>query len=93
MPSDSNDLLLLGQMKSPKVSGPNSISINLLTKFSDLLRKAYFRIKIRKHRVCPIYKKDDRIKCENYRPISLLSNISKLFDKVMYAQIIEFLKS
>ena len=41
----------------------------------------------------PIYKKGDKTKCENYRPISLLSNKSKLFEKVMYARIVEFLKS
>ena len=43
--------------------------------------------------VCPIFKKGDRTKCENYRPISLLSNLSKLFEKVMYARIEDFLKS
>ena len=34
--------------------------------------------------VCPIFKKFDGNKCENYRPISLLSNISKIFERVMY---------
>ena len=43
--------------------------------------------------MCLIYKKGDKIICENYGPISLLSNISKLFEKDMYARIEEFLKS
>ena len=38
--------------------------------FPDLLKLAS---------LCPIYKKNDRTKCANYRPISLLSNISKNF--------------
>ena len=43
--------------------------------------------------VCPINKKGDKTHCENYRPISLLSNISKLFERVMYVRIEHFLKS
>ena len=43
--------------------------------------------------VCPIYKKDDKEKCANYRPISLLPNLSKLFEKVMYARLEHFLKT
>ena len=41
--------------------------------------------------VCPIYKKSDRTKCANYRPISLLSNLSKIFEKAMYNRIELFL--
>ena len=37
--------------------------------FPDLLKLAS---------VCPIYKKNYRTKCANYRPISLLSNLSKI---------------
>ena len=41
--------------------------------------------------VCPIYKKNDKTNCANYRPISLLSNISKLFERAMYNQVEQFL--
>ena len=41
--------------------------------------------------VYPIYKKGDASKCENCRPISLLSNISKMFECVMYMCIEDFL--
>ena len=43
--------------------------------------------------VCPIHKKSEKTKCENYRPISLLSNISKIFERVMYDRLDNFLTS
>ena len=51
--------------------------------FPGLCKEAY---------VCPIYKKNDRFKCENYRPISLLPNISKIFERVMYNRLEDFLE-
>ena len=32
-------------------------------------------------------------RCENYRPISLLSNVSKIFERIMYSRLEDFLKS
>ena len=32
-------------------------------------------------------------KCANYRPISLLSNISKIFERIMYTRLQDFLKT
>ena len=43
--------------------------------------------------MCPIHKKSEKTKCENYRPISLLSNISKIFERVMYDRLDNFLTS
>ena len=42
--------------------------------------------------VSPIFKKNDKSKCENYRPISLLSNLSKLFERMMHTRIYDFLE-
>ena len=41
--------------------------------------------------MCPIHKKDEKTRCENYRPISLLPNISKIFERVMYTRLDSFL--
>ena len=34
--------------------------------------------------VIPIYKKDSKLEVANYRPISLLSNINKILEKLMF---------
>ena len=41
--------------------------------------------------VIPVYKKGDQQECNNYRPISLLSNISKLIEIVLYNRLYKFL--
>ena len=35
----------------------------------------------------PVYKKDDMNEKQNYRPVSALSNPSKVFKKLIYSQI------
>ena len=41
--------------------------------------------------VIPIHKKDDKTILNNYRPISLLSNISKIVEKLMHKCLYQFL--
>ena len=42
--------------------------------------------------VVPIFKKGSRLSISNYRPISLLSNLNKIFEKIMYKRIYSFLE-
>lgn len=42
-------------------------------------------------RVTPIFKSDNRRKCENYRPISILPIISKVFEKEIFRQVYSYL--
>ena len=37
--------------------------------------------------ITPIHKKDSKLILENYRPISLLSNISKIFEKTIHSRL------
>jgi fructose-1,6-bisphosphatase/inositol monophosphatase family enzyme len=41
--------------------------------------------------VNPLFKKGDRSSIANYKPISMLSSFSKVFEKVMYNQLYEHL--
>ena len=40
----------------------------------------------------PLYKKDWKLKCSNYSPISLLSNIYKVLERLMYNGLYTFLE-
>ena len=40
--------------------------------------------------ILPIFKKDDRSQKNNYRPISILSSLSKIFEKVLQNQMAAF---
>ena len=42
--------------------------------------------------VIPIFKNDSRLLCTNYRPTSLLSNINKIFEKVIHSSLNLFLE-
>ena len=41
-------------------------------------------------KVTPSYKKDSKLKCSNYRPISLLSNIDKILGRIVYSRLYKF---
>ena len=41
-------------------------------------------------KVTPIYKKDSKLECSNYRPISLLSNIDKILERIVYNRLYKF---
>ena len=47
-------------------------------KFPDILKKP---------EVTQVHEKDDMNDKQNYRPVSILSNLSKVFEKLIYSQI------
>ena len=44
-------------------------------------------------KVVPVHKKDSELDFHNYRPISLLSNLDKILEKLMYTRIFKFLSN
>ena len=47
--------------------------------------------KLKIARVIAIFKSDDETDASNYRPISLLSNFNKIFEKLIYNRMIRFI--
>jgi hypothetical protein len=67
------------------ISIPISRIINL--SFSS----GYFPCLLKISKVIPIFKQGSFHEVSNYRPISLLSNIEKIIEKIMYSRLIDFL--
>ena len=94
---------LINNLNVSKSCGPFSIPTKLLKEFSNILspiltvlvnkslKEGVFPNLLKYALVCPFYKKSDKTKCANYRPISLLSNLSKIFERAMYNRIDQFL--
>lgn len=105
MPCDESEIAtIISNFGLKKASGPNSIPNNLLKEFSSFLTypikilvnkslsEGTFPTLLKTAQVCPIYKKSDKTKCINYRPISLLSNLSKIFERIMYNRLERYLE-
>ena len=93
---------IIDNFKPKPSTGHDNISMKLLKHCKDILLtpitlivKQMFttgifpeRLKIAK--IKPLYKKDDESILSNYRPISLLPAISKIFEKAIYLQTYEY---
>jgi hypothetical protein len=86
-----------------KANGPDNISNRLLKEsssqiaqpLSDLLNKSFDLAQVPKiwkqANVCPIHKKNDRTSVSNYRPISLLSCVGKIQERIVYRCLYKYL--
>ena len=54
--------------------------------------KGIFQDKLKIAKLIPIHKTDDPELFFNYRPMSLLSNFSKFFERIMYKRLIDFVE-
>jgi len=69
----------------------SSIAIPLSHIFNLSLSTGKFPRKLKQCRVIPIFKNGCATECDNYRPISLLSSISKILEKIVAEKLISHL--
>ena len=78
--------------KFVKISTP--ILIPALEKVFNLsISTGLYPSKLKIAKVIPIYKKGDSKSLNNYRPISILSTINKIFEKILHARLIKYIDS
>ena len=63
-----------------KISKPLTVIIN------QMLKTVIFPVSFKSSKIVPLFKKGDHGLLTNYRSISLLSTISKVFERVIYDQ-------
>ena len=104
-PTNTRELESICGLFSPrKAPGYDNISMRVIKHSFHLISaplaniinlsivKGIFPDKLKLGKVIPIYKTDDPSLFVNYRPISLLPNFSKFFEKVMYNCLVEFVE-
>ena len=103
-PVCGNDIFTcIRKMDASKASGPYRIPSRILRTIENVIaeplanivnlsfEEGVFPDRLKTAEVIPVHKKDSRLAYDNYRPISLLSNLDKIFEKLIYPRIYNFL--
>ena len=92
---------VISSLNQDKSDGPSSIPIKILKLlnkdisdqlailFNQSFSSGIFPSILKTSKIIPIYKK---LECSNFRPISLLSNIDKILERLMYNRLYNFLE-
>ena len=104
-PVDKTEMQNILSLNPLKAVDPNSVPTKILkllssdisNQLSELFNLSFllgvFPSILKSSKIIPIFKKESKLKCLNYCPVSLLSNIDKIPEKIMYNRLYEFLES
>ena len=68
----------------------NAYLPHLTNSINYSIRQSSFPQELKLSEVIPVYKKLDPLQKENYRPISLLPQVSKVFERIIHKQITNY---
>ena len=63
----------------------------LLARFNDSAEKSNFPSSLKKANITSVFKKGDINSKDNYRPVSILANICKIFERCIFCQLYSFM--
>lgn len=96
--------IVKSKIKNKMSSGPDEVPTKLLkdciqyiiTPLTHLVNESFengeFPLKLKTSKIIPIYKKNNKNSLENYRPVSLNSSFSKIFEHCMLDRLFSYLK-
>ena len=87
-PADSEEIANIISSHNISKACPFSIPKKILIQLADLFNLSFssgsFPSILKTAKVVPVFKKGSKLYCCNYRPVFLLSNVEKIFEKLMY---------
>ena len=96
---DQNQISKIQNLNSKKAMQQNDIPVKLLKEnndsfsyviyrnFNNSIYEDCFPYILKTADLTPVYKKEEKFLKQNYRPVSILPNISKMFERCLYDQI------
>ena len=91
--TDGSKATRLGDISAEKFKITQDIHLSLITKSINLpFENGFFLDDLKLAECSPIFKKNDYLNKENYSPVSVLFNVSKVFQRIMYGQIDAFIQ-
>ena len=104
-PTDPQEIIsIINIINVAKATGPHSIPSNILHLIKLIIAEPLSKIvylsfnkgiyieNLKIAKTIPTFKENgSNLECSNYRPISLLSNINKIFEKLMHERLYKFL--
>ena len=97
-------LKIIAKLKNKKSVGMDGINVRVLKKaahivspylktaFNKCVSEGVFPQSMKIAKVIPIFKAGEKNLASNYRPISILGNLSKIFEKVIHRRLMNYLE-
>ena len=90
---DGSKATLIGDISVDLLKSTVDIQLPFITNSINLsIKKGCFPEELKLAEVRPIFKKKDDLDKENYRTATVLPHVSKIFERIMYHQINDYMK-